>query len=46
MFFYDPIGHNGIYIGNGPMLHAPRTGDYVKIAPVDGIRSLTTAVRL
>lgn len=33
-------------IGNGLMIHAPQTGDSVKIAPVDGIRSLTTAVRL
>lgn len=46
VFFYDPIGHNGIHIGNGLMIHAPRTGDSVKIAPLDGIRSLTTAVRL
>lgn len=27
-------GHTGVYIGNGQMIHAPRTGDVVKIAPV------------
>jgi cell wall-associated NlpC family hydrolase len=27
-------GHVGIYIGNGQMVHAPRTGDVVKISPV------------
>lgn len=26
--------HCGIYIGNGQMIHAPQTGDYVKISPV------------
>lgn len=27
-------GHVGLYIGNGQMVHAPRTGDVVKISPV------------
>lgn len=27
-------GHVGIYIGNGQMIHAPHTGDVVKISPV------------
>lgn len=27
-------GHVGIYIGNGQMIHAPQTGDVVKISPV------------
>lgn len=27
-------GHTGVYIGGGQMIHAPRTGDVVKIAPV------------
>lgn len=26
--------HCGIYIGNGQMIHAPHTGDFVKIGPV------------
>lgn len=27
-------GHTGIYIGGGQMIHAPHTGDVVKIGPV------------
>ncbi len=27
-------GHVGIYVGNGQMIHAPQTGDVVKVAPV------------
>ena len=26
--------HTGVYIGNGQMIHAPRTGDVVKISAV------------
>jgi cell wall-associated NlpC family hydrolase len=29
------IDHIGIYVGNGQMLHAPRTGDVVKVAPLN-----------
>jgi peptidoglycan DL-endopeptidase CwlO len=39
------LGHVGIYIGNGMMVAAPRTGDVVKITPVFGIRPLDGAVR-
>ena len=31
---FPHTGHVGIYIGNGLMIHAPHTGDVVKIAPV------------
>lgn len=27
-------GHVGIYVGNGQMIHAPHTGDVVKVGPV------------
>lgn len=27
-------GHVGIYVGNGMMIHAPRTGDVIKVAPI------------
>lgn len=37
-------GHVGIYVGNGQMIHAPQTGDVIKISPVrrfyKGIRVL------
>ncbi len=31
--FYADLHHVGLYIGNGMMIHAPQTGDVVKIAP-------------
>lgn len=34
VFFYSPVSHVGIYIGNGQMVHAPTTGDVVKVAPM------------
>jgi cell wall-associated NlpC family hydrolase len=33
--FYSPVSHIGIYIGNGQMVHAPSSGDVVKISPID-----------
>jgi cell wall-associated NlpC family hydrolase len=35
IFYYSPIGHVAIYIGGGQLIHAPRTGDVVKIAAVN-----------
>ncbi|MFD8823422.1 NlpC/P60 family protein [Streptomyces sp. NPDC059605] len=35
VFFYSGISHVGLYIGNGQMIHAPRTGSTVRIAPID-----------
>ena len=46
VFFYSPIGHNGIYLGSGLILHAPQTGDVVKITPLRYIGGFSTAVRL
>jgi cell wall-associated NlpC family hydrolase len=37
VFFYSPVSHVGIYIGNGQMVHAPTSGDVVKIANVDSM---------
>ena len=34
IFYYSPIGHVGIYVGNGMMIHAPQTGDVVKLSTV------------
>lgn len=34
LVFFDGLGHVGIYIGNGQMIHAPHTGDVVKISPL------------
>jgi cell wall-associated NlpC family hydrolase len=34
VFFFSPIHHVAIYIGNGKMVEAPHTGDVVSINPV------------
>jgi len=34
IFYYSPIGHVGIYVGNGMMVHAPQTGKTVSLVPV------------
>ena len=34
VFFGSDLGHMGMYIGNGQMIHAPHTGDVVKISPI------------
>jgi len=35
VFFGSPAHHVGIYVGNGCYIHAPRTGDVVKISSLD-----------
>ena len=32
LVFFDGLGHVGIYIGGGQFIHAPQTGDVVKIS--------------
>ncbi len=32
LVFFDGLGHVGLYIGNGQFVHAPHTGDVVKIS--------------
>lgn len=34
VYFYSPISHVGIYLGNGRMVHAPNPGRRVEIAPI------------
>jgi cell wall-associated NlpC family hydrolase len=47
MFFYQPIGHVTIYIGDGLMVSAPQTGEDVKVIPADTFGSdYTGATRL
>jgi cell wall-associated NlpC family hydrolase len=36
VFFYSPVSHVGIYIGNGQMVHAPTSGDVVRVSPLMG----------
>jgi cell wall-associated NlpC family hydrolase len=35
LVFFDGLGHVGIYIGGGQFVHAPHTGDVVKISSLD-----------
>lgn len=34
VFFGDPIHHEGMYVGNGMMVHAPESGETVGVVPV------------
>jgi len=36
LVFFHGLGHMGIYIGGGNFIHAPRTGDVVKVSPMSG----------
>jgi cell wall-associated NlpC family hydrolase len=36
VFFYSPVSHVGIYIGDGRMVHASTSGKPVTIASIDG----------
>lgn len=42
IFFYHPIGHVTIYIGNGLMVSAPTEGEPVKVATLAGSQSSYT----
>ena len=37
VFHRIPVGHVGMYIGGGQMIHSPHSGDVVKISPIDRI---------
>jgi cell wall-associated NlpC family hydrolase len=48
VFFHpqaDGPGHVGMYVGDGKMLHAPHTGDVVRIASIQGRSGYLGAVR-
>lgn len=45
VFFYSDLHHVGLYLGDGKMVHAPRTGDVVRIVPISG-RPFAGAVRV
>jgi cell wall-associated NlpC family hydrolase len=36
LVFFNGLGHEGIYIGGGSFIHAPHTGDVVKISGLSG----------
>jgi cell wall-associated NlpC family hydrolase len=45
IFFGRPVSHVGIYLGGARMVHAPRSGSRVKVAPLDMGRKPLVAVR-
>ncbi len=42
VFFGDDLGHVGLYLGGHLMVHAPHTGDVVRIASVNGRDAMRT----
>jgi peptidoglycan DL-endopeptidase CwlO len=36
LVFFDGLGHVGLYVGGGSFIHAPHTGDVVKISSLTG----------
>jgi cell wall-associated NlpC family hydrolase len=45
VFFHSDLHHMGMYIGKGKMIHAPQTGDVVKVSPISG-RPFAGGVRI
>ena len=46
LVFFDGLGHVGIYIGGGMMIHAPHTGTVVQISSISGGGSYYGAARV
>jgi cell wall-associated NlpC family hydrolase len=46
VFFYSPVSHVGLYIGNGQMVHASRAGKPVAVVSVDSMPSFAGARRV
>jgi peptidoglycan DL-endopeptidase CwlO len=37
VFWFSDLHHMGIYVGNNTVVHAPHTGDYVRMAGLDNV---------
>lgn len=46
VFFGNPVHHVGMYCGNNQYIHAPKTGDVVKISSLSGRKDYTCARRV
>ncbi len=46
VFFGSPAYHVGIYVGDGMMIHAPTTGDVVKMSPLSYMSDYSGATRV
>lgn len=46
IFYYSPVSHVSIYIGDGKAVHAPTEGDVVKVSDYDSIGPVTDMRRV
>ena len=46
LFFYSPVSHVAMYIGNGQMVHASTYGTPVKVVPVSSMPGLVSVRRV
>ena len=46
IFFYDPVSHVGMYIGDGQMVHSSTYGQPVAVVPVDSMSGYNSARRV
>jgi cell wall-associated NlpC family hydrolase len=46
LVFFSGLGHVGIYMGGGQFVHAPQTGDVVKVSSIDAHGSFVGARRI
>jgi cell wall-associated NlpC family hydrolase len=46
VFFYSPVSHVGMYIGNGQMVHAATSGQPVKVVSLDSMPGYNSARRI
>ncbi|MGY1603386.1 C40 family peptidase [Geodermatophilus sp. SYSU D00815] len=46
IFFYSPVSHVAMYIGNGQMVHASTSGQPVKVVGVDSMPGYNSARRI
>ena len=46
IFFYSPVSHVAMYIGNGQMVHASTSGQPVKVVSVDSMPNYNSARRI
>lgn len=46
IFYYSPVSHVAMYIGNGKAVHAPTEGDVVKVADYKKIGPITAIRRI
>ena len=46
VFFYSPVSHVAMYVGNGMIVHASTEGQPVKVVPLSSLSDYTSARRL